>query len=203
MDERMTLCNMSIEGGARVGYVNPDETTFAYLRGRPVRAGRRGLRRALPPGGDRIASDPDAAYDDEVSLDGAALEPMVTWGINPGQSVGVDERVPVAGRRRRRRARRRATTRSSSWASRPGRRSPARRVDVAFIGSCTNGRLSDLREAARDRARAARWRRTCAALVVPGSQPVARGGRARRAARGLPRGRLRVARGRLLDVPRR
>src|SRR6478672_2537476 len=93
MDERMTLCNMSIEGGARVGYVNPDETTLAYLRGRP-----------FAPQGDEfdraarwwtgMASDPDAAYDDEVAIDAAAIRPTVTWGINPGQSIAIDERLP-------------------------------------------------------------------------------------------------------------
>ncbi len=93
MDERMTICNMSIEGGARVGYVNPDETTFAYLKGR-----------RFAPAGDAfdracdwwrgLASDPDAPWDDVVRLDGPNIAPTVTWGINPGQSVGVDERLP-------------------------------------------------------------------------------------------------------------
>src|SRR4030095_3034232 len=93
MDERMTICNMSIEGGARVGYVNPDETTFAYLRG----------RRFAPQGDafDRacdwwrsIASDPDAVWDDVVKLDAASIAPTVTWGINPGQSVPIDLPLP-------------------------------------------------------------------------------------------------------------
>src|SRR5581483_4716440 len=93
IDERMTICNMSIEGGARVGYVNPDETTFAFLRG----------RRFAPQGAAfdhavrwwrQLASDPDAPYDDRVAIDAAAIEPTVTWGINPGQSVGIDEPIP-------------------------------------------------------------------------------------------------------------
>ena len=93
MDERMTICNMSIEGAARVGYVNPDRTTFEYLRGRPF----------VPQGArfdeavawwQSIASDADAAYDDEVTIDGSQLEPTVTWGINPGQSVSVSSRIP-------------------------------------------------------------------------------------------------------------
>ena len=93
MEERMTLCNMSIEGAARAGYVNPDETTFAYLEGRP-----------FAPMGDAwdaaverwrsLASDADAAYDDRFRLDAAGIEPNVTWGINPGQSVRVSGRVP-------------------------------------------------------------------------------------------------------------
>src|SRR5215213_3699844 len=94
MDERMTICNMSIEGGARAGYVNPDQVTFDYLRG----------RRFAPPGPDfdeavrwwsAMASDAGAPYDDEIELDAAEIRPTVTWGINPGQSVGVDERLPA------------------------------------------------------------------------------------------------------------
>jgi 3-isopropylmalate/(R)-2-methylmalate dehydratase large subunit len=93
MDERMTLCNMSIEGGARVGYVNPDEKTFAYLKG----------RRYAPNGADwdkavqrwqAVASDPHAHYDDVVNYDGKDIEPTVTWGINPGQAVAIGEKVP-------------------------------------------------------------------------------------------------------------
>ena len=93
MDERMTMCNMSIEGGARVGYVNPDDTTFEYLRGRP-----------FAPAADRfdemakwwrsMASDADAVYDDQVEVRAEELTPVVTWGVNPGQSIGVDGRVP-------------------------------------------------------------------------------------------------------------
>src|SRR5262245_18825086 len=96
MDERMTICNMSIEGGARVGYVNPDSTTIEYLRGR-----------RFAPEGDAfaaaaawwrsLASDPGASYDDEIAMDANAIRPTVTWGINPGQSVYVDERLPKPG----------------------------------------------------------------------------------------------------------
>ena len=107
MEERMTLCNMSIEGGARAGYVNPDETTFAYLRGRRFAPAGEAFDRAAA-WWRSIASDADAAYDDGCAIDGAALAPMVTWGINPGQSRPVDGRVPGAGGRGRRRARRRA-----------------------------------------------------------------------------------------------
>ncbi len=94
MEERMTVCNMSIEGAARVGYVNPDETTFTYMEGRPF----------VPKGADfdkarawwqSLASDPDANYDDEIEIDAATIEPTVTWGINPGQSVGISERIPT------------------------------------------------------------------------------------------------------------
>ena len=96
MEERMTVCNMSIEGAARVGYVNPDETTFKYLEGRPF----------VPQGADfakarqwwaSLASDAGAPYDDVVTMDAGAIEPTVTWGINPGQSVGVSEKLPSPG----------------------------------------------------------------------------------------------------------
>ena len=96
MDERMTMCNMSIEGGARVGYVNPDETTFAYMEGRPFAPQGEAFERAK--GWWRsIASDADARYDDDVELRADTLSPVVTWGLHPGQSVGVDERVPTPG----------------------------------------------------------------------------------------------------------
>ena len=88
MEERMTVCNMSIEGGALVGYVNPDQTTFDYLRGRQFAPKGEAFDRGVAYW-RAMASDPDAAYDDVVDLDGSAIEPTVTWGINPGQAVGV------------------------------------------------------------------------------------------------------------------
>src|SRR4051812_33240247 len=94
IDERMTICNMSIEGGARVGYVNPDEKTFEFLRGRRFAPAGDAFDRAVA-WWRSIASDRDAIYDDRVTFDAAAIEPTVTWGINPGQSVGVSE--PIAG----------------------------------------------------------------------------------------------------------
>jgi 3-isopropylmalate/(R)-2-methylmalate dehydratase large subunit len=160
MDERMTMCNMSIEGGARVGYVNPDDTTFDYLRGRPF----------APQGDDferatrwwrSMASDPGAAYDDEIQLDAAAMQPTVTWGINPGQSVGVDERLPSN-----------ADPEALAFMGfRAGQAVKGTRIDVAFVGSCTNARLSDLREAARI-IRGQHVAPHVKALVVPGSQAV-------------------------------
>src|SRR6202022_634192 len=93
IDERLTICNMSIEGGARVGYVNPDDTTFAYLRRRPFAPAGDAFERAVA-WWRQIASDRAARYDDRFSFDAASIEPTVTWGINPGQSVGVSE--PIA-----------------------------------------------------------------------------------------------------------
>ena len=93
MDERMTMCNMSIEGGARVGYVNPDDTTAAYLEGRPFAPQGEAFARARA-WWKSMASDADAQYDDRVTIDGSALEPIVTWGVNPGQSIGIGGRMP-------------------------------------------------------------------------------------------------------------
>ena len=170
MDERMTMCNMSIEGGARIGYVNPDETTFEYLAGRPFAPGGAAFDRARA-WWRSMASDADAAYDDVVELDGSAIEPRVTWGINPGQSVGVSERIPApsdAG------ADAGAVDEALDFMGFTGGAPIAgTRVDVAFVGSCTNARLSDLREAAR----VVSGRRVAGhvrALVVPGSKDVRR-----------------------------
>ena len=170
MDERMTMCNMSIEGGARIGYVNPDETTFAYLEGRPFAPAGDAFARAK--GWWRsMASDADAAYDDVVDLDGAAIEPRVTWGINPGQSVGVSERIPDPAS---------AAADAGAIAEAldfmgltAGSPISGTRVDVAFVGSCTNSRLSDLREAARV-VKGHRVASHVRALVVPGSKNVRR-----------------------------
>ena len=170
MDERMTMCNMSIEGGARIGYVNPDDTTFEYMAGRPFAPGGDAFDRARA-WWRSLASDADAAYDDDVEIDGNAIEPRVTWGINPGQSVGVSERIPAPGE-------------AGSDADAVGEAlefmgltagAPIQgtKVDVAFVGSCTNSRLSDLREAAR----VASGRKVSPhvkALVVPGSKNVSR-----------------------------
>ena len=158
MDERMTICNMSIEGGARVGYVNPDETTFDYLKGRPFAPPGEAFDRAVRVVAARSPPTPDAVYDDDVEIKAEELTPVVTWGVNPGQSIGVDGRVPSpASRRRAAGGHRRARLHGPAA---PGSRSPGMKVDVAFIGSCTNGRLSDLREAAQHRHGATTSRRT-------------------------------------------
>jgi 3-isopropylmalate/(R)-2-methylmalate dehydratase large subunit len=170
MDERMTICNMSIEGGARVGYVNPDETTFAYLEGRPFAPQGEAFGRAKA-WWRSMASDPDATYDDEVSIDAGTLTPVVTWGVNPGQSVGIDDPIPGPGGQG---GDSQAIADALAYMGlQAGRPIAGTKVDVAFIGSCTNGRLSDLREAAR----IVRGRRVAPhvkALVVPGSAGVSR-----------------------------
>ena len=171
MEERMTVCNMSIEGGARCGYVNPDRTTFEYLRGREL-APQGAAFDAAVRWWESCASEPGATYDEVTQLDGSALSPVVTWGINPGQAIGVDERIPDVGAFA---ADEREVVEDAyaymDW--RPGTPIAGTKVDVAFIGSCTNGRLSDLREAARV-AKLGRVKPHVKAIVVPGSQDVAR-----------------------------
>ena len=160
MDERMTICNMSIEGGARVGYVNPDQTTFDYLRGRPHAPQGDAFERAVR-WWTSIASDPDARYDDRVTIDAAAIRPTVTWGINPGQSVAIDGRLPAD-----------ADDEALAFMGfRAGQPLKGTKIDVAFVGSCTNARLSDLREAARI-VSGQHVASHVKALVVPGSQAV-------------------------------
>jgi 3-isopropylmalate/(R)-2-methylmalate dehydratase large subunit len=171
MEERMTLCNMSIEGGARVGYVNPDDKTFDYLRGRRF-APRDGAFERAVAWWKSMASDPDASYADDVEIDGGPIPPTVTWGTNPGQAIGVDERIPRFDELEE--GDRSAAEQAFAYMDlRPGERIQGTAIDVAFLGSCTNGRLSDLREAAR----VAQGRRVAPgvrALVVPGSEAVKR-----------------------------
>jgi 3-isopropylmalate/(R)-2-methylmalate dehydratase large subunit len=171
MDERMTICNMSIEGGARAGYVNPDEATFAYLRGRRFAPSGAAFDRACA-WWQSMASDAGATWDDEQVFEAAKLAPTVTWGINPGQSVSVDGRLPkptdvartdAAG----------VTEALEFMGFQAGQPMAGTRIDVAFIGSCTNARLSDLREAARV-VRGHHVAKHVRALVVPGSQSIAR-----------------------------
>jgi len=167
LDERMTICNMSIEGGARVGYVNPDDTTVTYLRGRPFAPQGAAFDRAVA-WWRQMASDRNATYDDRVTVDATEIEPTVTWGINPGQSVGIGEAIE-------------SDPRDEAFAFmgfRPGARVAGTKIDVAFIGSCTNGRLSDLEEAARI-VKGSRVAPHVKALVVPGSKSVSRAAEAR------------------------
>jgi 3-isopropylmalate/(R)-2-methylmalate dehydratase large subunit len=170
MDERMTICNMSIEGGARVGYVNPDQVTFDYLRGRPFAPAGDAFDRACT-WWRSMASDPGASYDDDVEIDAGTITPVVTWGVNPGQSIGVDGRVP-SGREPGADVSAVGDALAYMQLS-PGQPIAGMRIDVAFIGSCTNSRLSDLREAARI-VSGQRVAPHVTALVVPGSAAVRR-----------------------------
>lgn len=164
MEERMTICNMSIEGGAQCGYVNPDDITVEYLRGRQY----------VPQGEEfneavnhwlSLVSDPRAEYDDIFVLPAEEIEPMMTYGITPGQSIGVSQNIPTD-------APRDALDYMKLEAGKP---LLGQKVDVAFIGSCTNGRMSDLVAAA---ALISNYRLKVAsgvtAIVVPGSESVRR-----------------------------
>ena len=169
-EERMTVCNMSIDGGARVGYVNPDNTTFEYLRGRhyaPKAAEwDEAVRRWLS-----FASDPGASYDDVISYQAGDIAPTVTWGINPGQAIFIDEAVPRPEElpERDRSTAEEALTHMKLVGGKPIKGTP---VDVAFLGSCTNARLSDLTEVAKY-LKGHKVKGSVKAIVVPGSQGVA------------------------------
>ncbi len=169
MDERMTLCNLSIEGGARMGYVNPDDTTFAFLRGREHAPKGDAWERAVA-WWRRMASDATAPADDDRVIDVDRIGPVVTWGTNPGQSVAVDE--PIPDPRSLPPGEREAALEALQFMGfDAGEAVKGRRVDVAFIGSCTNARLSDLRAAA-SLVRGQRVARHVRGLVVPGSREV-------------------------------
>ena len=171
MEERMTLCNMAIEGGARCGYVNPDQVTFDYLKGRPHAPEGEAWNRAVA-WWSSLATDANATVDDEVVFDAAAIPPTVTWGITPGQGLGIDEAVPSLdqldpGERPI------AEEAYRYMDLQPGTAIAGVPVDVCFVGSCTNGRLSDLRAAA-DVARGRQVAKGIKAFVVPGSEQVAK-----------------------------
>ncbi len=169
MEERMTVCNMAIEGGARCGYVNPDETTFAYLKGRPFAPQGDAWERAVA-WWRSLRSDADAEYDDAVVFDAAKIAPTVTWGITPGQGVGVDETLPrLEDLPESERAL--AQEAYNYMGLQPGQPIQGTQVDVCFIGSCTNGRLSDLREAAKV-VEGRKVKPGVKAFVVPGSERV-------------------------------
>ncbi|MBS0663375.1 MAG: 3-isopropylmalate dehydratase large subunit [Verrucomicrobia bacterium] len=171
MEERMTVCNMSIEGGARVGYVNPDETTFAYLKGRPYAPQGAAWDEAVVRW-RATASEPGCRYDDVVTFRGEDIAPTITWGINPGQAISVIEPVPdpakAAGDEKAGIEEALAYMKLKAGAPIQGTK-----IDVAFLGSCTNARLSDFKEVARylpGRKVAAGVK----AIAVPGSQLVSR-----------------------------
>ena len=172
MEQRMTVCNMSIEGGARAGMIAPDDTTFSYLEGREF----------APQGADwdaalaawrLLPTDAGAEYDRSLALDAATLEPMITYGTNPGMGMPVTGRVPdpaeVADA-----SQRSALEKALRYMGlAPGQPLLGMPIDVVFVGSCTNGRISDLREAARV-LKGRRVAPNVRALVVPGSQAVRR-----------------------------
>jgi len=170
MEERMTVCNMSIEGGARCGYVNPDEKTFAYLKDRPY----------SPKGADwdaavaaweAVASDPGCHYDDVVNIRAEDIAPSVTWGISPDHGIFVTERIPSPAEAPDEEARKSIEEALEYMKLEAGAPIAGTPVDVCFIGSCTNGRLSDFREAAKY-LKGHHVAKGVTAIAVPGSEIV-------------------------------
>jgi len=166
----MTVCNMSIEAGARAGLIAPDEKTFEYLKGRPL----------APTGDDwenaigswrSLSSDPGAEFDEVVDVDARKLEPFVTWGTSPGMSVGVSEAIPELSDARDENERRSFERALEYMGLAPSQKIEAIRIDRAFIGSCTNARLEDLRAAARV-TKGYKVNKKVRAMVVPGSMIV-------------------------------
>ncbi len=171
MEERMTICNMSIEGGARCGYINPDDVTYNYVKGRMCSPQKDNWDTALQ-WWKSLVSDKDAIYDDVFEVDASKVEPTVTWGITPGQSIGINQRIPkledlnvddqfIAGEA------------YEYMGFKPGQKIINTPIDVCFIGSCTNGRISDLRIAAKI-AKNKKVSPTVKAFIVPGSEKVAK-----------------------------
>ena len=197
----MTVCNMSIEAGARAGMIAPDETTFAYLEGRP--AAPRGAdweRRSTR--GARCAPTRTPSSTDVVEIDVSALTPQVTWGTNPGMVAPVDGRVPDPADVRRPGRARGGRARAPLHGPRAGHADPARsRIDRVFIGSCTNARIEDLRAAAAV-VNGRHVAPTVRAMVVPGSATVKRQAEAEGLDRVFTSAGFEWRAGGLLDVPR-
>jgi len=170
MEQRMTICNMSIEAGARAGLVAPDEKTFAYLEGRRFAPAGKAFERAVAEW-QSLPSDPGAVYDKRITLDASVLAPQVTWGTNPGMVVGVDGRVPDPSSFSNE-VDRRASERALEYMDlQPGTPITELKLDRIFIGSCTNSRIEDLRAAAAV-VKGKKVASTLRAMVVPGSQQV-------------------------------
>jgi len=170
MEGRMSICNMSIEGGARAGYVNPDETTYEWLAETDEFAGKPEKFERYREYWESIRTGDDATYDDVVTIDGDALEPTVTWGTTPGQGVGISEPIPDPDEMESGDAdvARRA---QEHMRVEPGETMAGYEIDVAFLGSCTNARMPDLRAAARI-VEGREVADDVRAFVVPGSQRV-------------------------------
>lgn len=170
MANRMTICNMSIEGGARAGLIAPDEITFEYVRDRKYAPKGAAWERAIDYW-RTLQTDEDATFDREMTLNASALEPMVTYGTNPGQGVGVTGQVPKANELEDPAERRSLRNALAYMGLAEGQPIEGQRVDVVFIGSCTNSRIEDLRAAAAI-VKGKRVSDHVEALVVPGSKAV-------------------------------
>ncbi len=171
MDGRMTVCNMSIEGGARAGMIAPDDTTFAYMEGRPYVPRAKEFQEAVQTW-KALASDAAAKFDATVELDASTLAPQVTWGTNPGMVTGVTGRVPDPGSFRDPDDQKAVERALVYMGLKPGTALVDVPVDRVFIGSCTNSRINDLRAAARVVAGKHIAKNLKGALIVPGSMPI-------------------------------
>ncbi len=172
MANRMTICNMSIEGGARAGMIAPDETTFEFVKGRPYAPKGEAWERAVAYW-KTLVTDEDAVFDRELFLDANQLQPMVTYGTNPGQGVPVTGRIPLPEELEDPAERRSLLAAMEYMGLKPGQPMEGQPVDIVFIGSCTNGRIEDLRAAA-EIVKGKRVSSNIEAIVVPGSKEVKR-----------------------------
>jgi 3-isopropylmalate/(R)-2-methylmalate dehydratase large subunit len=170
VEARLTLCNMSIEIGARLGLVAPDDRTFAYVQDREMAPSGAAFAQAMAEW-RQLRSDPDAVFERDVAIDCSLVAPQVTWGTSPQDVAGVDERVPDPAGFSDAKRRDLAAAAIAYMGLEPGMPLAGIPIDIAFIGSCTNARLSDL-EAAATVARGRRVAPGVRALVVPGSTPV-------------------------------
>ncbi len=171
MEERMTICNMAIEGGARCGYVNPDEETFKYLQGLPNSPKGEKWDKAIS-WWRTLSSDSKAIFDHEVTFNASEVAPTVTWGITPGQGIAINETLPIPELLEEN-ERMIAEEAYKYMGLHPGKKIVGLSIDVCFIGSCTNGRLSDLQAAAKI-AQGQHVAKGVKAFVVPGSEQVAK-----------------------------
>jgi len=170
MEERMTICNMSIEGGARCGYINPDEKTFSYIKNKLCAPKNEHWGKALK-WWKSLKSDENSIYDDVIKLDASKVEPTVTWGITPGQSISINQQIPLLDDLSPN-DKLVAKEAYEYMSFKPGQYIKDTPVDVCFIGSCTNGRISDLRIAAKV-LKNKKVSKNVKAFVVPGSEKVA------------------------------
>ncbi len=170
MEERMTICNMSIEGGARCGYINPDEKTFNYIKNKSCAPKNEHWDKVLT-WWKSLKSDENSIYDDVIKLDASKVEPTVTWGITPGQSVSINQQIPLLDDLSPN-DKLVAKEAYEYMSFKPGQSIKDTPVDVCFIGSCTNGRISDLRVAAKV-LKDKKVSDNVKAFVVPGSEKVA------------------------------
>jgi 3-isopropylmalate/(R)-2-methylmalate dehydratase large subunit len=172
MEQRMTICNMSIEGGARAGLIAPDDTTFEYLAGRPF-APQGAAWDAAVTEWRALETDEGAAYDKTVTLEAGLLEPMITYGTNPGMGIPLHAPIPDPDQVADLQQRQSLEKALAYMELQPGRTLLGHPVDVVFVGSCTNSRISDLRQAA-DLLKGRRVKEGVRMLIVPGSQDVKR-----------------------------